>query len=530
MASIEPKTTVLGYYKAAHLLRRASYRITKTMINEYAIKTPQQALDDLFTFSPPNPTRPLNASKQTYYVTSFEPTAGTSKNTDLNREREWWLYNAYTSPNIQYKLSFFLHTLFITSNTEVNPWTFYDYLELLRYHTNDSLKNLAIRMTRDNMMLIYLNNKNNIKSSPDQNYAREFLELFTILKGPQKGTGDYTNYTEHDVQQAARIFTGFTIDSSTLSSTARITNVDPITKIPRGIIKPEWHDTGNKTFSSAFNNTVILGGTNHFGIQQELENFVTMVFNQPETAKNYCRRLYRYFVSRNITEEIESDIITPLANTMLSNNYNIVPVVKQLLCSLHFYDEDDTVSGDEIIGGLVKSHIDLMLQMNTIFDYPLESYESNPSNVNGFFFNRILRYASNVSFSIFAPITVEGYVGYSNSPHYDKFWITTGTLRIRYQNSSLPNDIAKFISNPNYFTDPSNADTLLEELYDLLFVATPQEDRHTYFKNELLGKLSTINWRNEWNNYIATKNSTSVTIALNKVINAMIKSPEYQVM
>lgn len=515
------------------------------MINEYALKTPQQAVDDLFLFTPPNPTRPLQGTNQTYFPTFNENNSDlTNVGGGLGNEAQWWLDNAKKNPTIQYKLAFWMHILFpINRSIDTHSWMFYDYLELLRFHTNDSIKNLAKRITRDNSMLFYLNNRRNVAVRPDQNYAREFLELFTILKGEQKETGNYTNYTEQDVQQAAKVFTGFTTDGQHFNRLERInaiSKLDPITMLPRGFINVSTHDTGNKTFSSAFGNTVISGRNTIDGIEQELDDFISMVFNQPETAKNYCRRLYRYFVSRNITPEIEADIIKPLSNTMLSNNYNIVPVVKQLLCSKHFYDEDDTISGDEIIGGLAKSYIELFLQMLNIFEVPYPDYATNSSTLNGFFANKIISESNKVSFSIFSPNTVEGYTGYSNAPDYDKTWITTGTLRIRFlttidplidnQFGTIRLFTASFIRNSGHFSNPANADILMEELYDLLFVATPQGARHTYFKNELLGNLSSINWKNEWDNFIKTNNANSVTIALNRVIRALVKSPEYQVM
>jgi hypothetical protein len=81
LSSIPIKTSVLGYYNAAHLLRRSCYKVTKTMINEYATKTPIQALEDLFIFNAPTPTRPLNNLGETYYPTAAESTVTDSINT-----------------------------------------------------------------------------------------------------------------------------------------------------------------------------------------------------------------------------------------------------------------------------------------------------------------------------------------------------------------------------------------------------------------------------------------------------------------
>ena len=112
---------------------------------------------------------------------------------------------------------------------------------MFQYTTGNS--NLRKKMTMDNLMLIYLNNTTNNKNSPNENYAREFFELFTIGKGPQIGPGDYTNYTEDDVITAAKLLTGF-------KSSARGTVIDPDTGLSTGRTVFNQHDTSDKTFSA----------------------------------------------------------------------------------------------------------------------------------------------------------------------------------------------------------------------------------------------------------------------------------------
>ena len=202
MPSLTPKTNVLGYFNAYHLLRRTTYNITKARVNYYATKTPDQALTELFTFSAPSPPSPLNNLGETIVPTIANPTITDTQNTvNVVYDNYWWMYNALKDVSAQHKIAYWLHLLFVTDN-DASFFTNYDYKELLRFHTNGSLKDLAVRITTNPRMLIYLNNNVNTKNSPNQNYAREFLELFTILKGPQIATGNYTNYTETDVQQA----------------------------------------------------------------------------------------------------------------------------------------------------------------------------------------------------------------------------------------------------------------------------------------------------------------------------------------
>ena len=91
----------------------------------------------------------------------------------------------------------------------VRQFIFYDYLRLLNFYALGNIKTFAKKITLDNAMLRYLDNTENNATNPNENYAREFLELFTILKGPQVSDENYTNYTEIDIQQAAKVFTGF---------------------------------------------------------------------------------------------------------------------------------------------------------------------------------------------------------------------------------------------------------------------------------------------------------------------------------
>ncbi|WP_294213361.1 DUF1800 family protein [uncultured Chryseobacterium sp.] len=543
MPSLTPKINALGFANAYHLLRRTTYNITKARILDFAAKTPQQALTELLTFSNPVPPSPLNNAGETIVPTAASPNITDTQNTanSVRNDLYWWLYSALKDPSAQYKIAYFLHILFIADD-DASFWTNFDYKELLRFHVNGSLKDLAFRVTQNPRMLLYLNNNLNQNTSPNQNYAREFLELFTILKGPQIATGNYTNYTETDVQQAARVLTGFSLTSSIhLDKTARLTSVDSVTQIPTGQVKVNTHDTGTKTFSSAFGSQSIPGGTTEATIKAELQNYVNMIFDKDETAKAYCRRLYRYFVGREITSAIETGIIVPLAASLKADNYNIVPAITTLLKSKHFYDEEDSVAGDQTIGNIIRNPVELYLHMFSLLNLQVPLYTVNPSAIHSLM-NVVNTYASNAGMPLFRPQSVNGYSGYSSSPAYYKNWITTSSLRIRYNNTIdyLINGLtyngftfklynAPFVKDSGYFSNPGDTDTLVTEFLQMMFVEVPTGDRYNYFKNVFLNNLSTINWLNEWNNYISTGNANNVKIPIDRLVKAMIKSPEFQI-
>ena len=543
MANLSIRPGTLGFTNAAHLLRRATFNPNKTLINQFAAMTTDQAVDQLFaapTYELPEPIATDTGQKWIPTATTRTVSATTMDgNAKYYSIFAWWLRNAEKSTTINSKLSVWLHSVFISNS--IDNFGFmsfeYDYIALLDFYSTRSIKTLTKKMSRLNAMHYYLDNRLNTAVAPNENYARELLELFTIQKGAQDGVGSYTNYTEHDVQQAARVLTGFT----NITESQRLSYLDAECNIPLGKKDITKHDTGNKTFSSKFGNQTITGATTAAAMDTELDAFIDMIFNQPETAKSYARRLYRYFVRRTIDTETETDIIVPLANNLMATNYNMESTVKLLLKSVHFYDEDDTTAGDEIIGSKIKSPLDLFLMINSQFRLQTVSPLTNVVGFTSFYFNFTWGRINTSGFSLFRPLTVAGYPPMYELPDYDKLWITTSSLRYRYA-AAIDNliagytangytfklDVVAFVRNSGDFSNPANATTLVNEFLELCFCDMPTGSRYTFFQQALLGNLSPINWQNEWNNYIATNNSASVKTALDRLIKAIVKSPEYQ--
>jgi uncharacterized protein (DUF1800 family) len=391
-------------------------------------------------------------------------------------------------------------------------------------------------------MLVYLNNNSNTKTNPNENFAREFFELFTIGKGPQAGPGDYTHYTEDDIVQAARVLTGFVTRSQR-------DQTDPETGIPRGTVSFSRHDTGNKTFSSRFQGQVITGATSSTNFWTEINAFVDMVFNQQETARNWCRRAYRYFVHPNITMEVETDIIEPLATQLRTGNYETAPVLQRLLSSVHFFDEDDTDSTNEILGGIIKSPLELTMHALSFYNVTIP----NPVTQNALHYvtfyssgmmDRMLNYAN---LSIFYPPDVAGYPAYHQTPEFNRNWFNSSTVIARYKLpqmlltgkrvlGSSPNssigikfDVVTWIRNSNVVTDPADPYILVEELLNYLLPVPVSPARFDYFYDKVfLTGLPPYDWTYEWYAYLDTNTDTEVRIALERLIYHIMYSPEYQ--
>ena len=546
MASLNQNTNILGVKNAKHLLRRASFVYTKTLINQYALLTPNQALNLLLTTSPlvvqyPYDPLPTNAPDGFWTESTASPTSFTGQARKGVIVGGWWWYNAINSPNLKYKMSHFLSTCFtVETSGSGTPTEFYDYIRLLLFYSYGNYKALAKKMTLNNSMLNYLNNTANSKTAPNENYAREFLELFTIGKGPQIGVGDYTNYTEADIVQAARVFTGFRRVSAR-------NVIDTDTMLPKGYNLFSAHHTSPKTFSGAFNNTVIAAATTDVGMDTELNDFVNMVFNRQATAKNICRKLYIYFVKGTITPEVETDIITPLAQDFYNNGYEIAPIIRKLLESQHFYDLDDSDATNETIGGIIKSPLQ---QISEVCTY-LQATISNPNTYPYDYYYKFWSLFANNSFLtganmiLFDPENVAGHPAYYQAPDFDKNWISASTLIARYRlgeslldgynringNATIISkiNISTVIKTSNIVSTANDPYILTSELCNALFAHIPDANRVNYFMNSfLLQGLATFYWTNAWDDFIATNTNTVVESRLKLLVTNILRAPESQ--
>ena len=545
MASLNPLNTNLDLRKAKHLLRRATFNYTKEQLDIFTGMSVTAAVNSLTTNVPyvlAEPYDPLpTESPDGFWNSSPEhPNTFNGQGRKRSHITAWWWHNALNQVSLKYKLSFFLHTSFTVgkdSGVGLSPF-FFDHLRLLDFYALGNLKELAKKITVDNGMLDYLNNTQNNKNNPNENYSREYLELFTILKGEQIGEGNYTNYTEVDIQQAAKVFSGFKKQYD------RNGDIDSETNLPIGYINVNQHDPNNKTFSSAFNNQVITGGNTPETIFDELNDFVEMIFAQEETAKAYCRKLYRYFVKSDITAIAETDIITPLSQILINNDYEILPVVTTLLSSEHFYDADDSDSTDNIVGAIIKSPLQLFSEVFSMFDvtYP------DPETEQVYFYRNFFQWYINGNFfkasgmEFYNPDSVAGYPAYYQEPGFDRNWFSSNTiigrytlveslLNLNYIHSEL--DTVSFVENKIEADTAKDPNTLVSGIADLLFPESIDTDRINYLKTFLIEDSNDYYWTGAWLQYINThseEDKNTVKTRLDSLISAMVNAAEFQLM
>ena len=543
--SLTTSNSILGKRNAKHLLRRACFHYSKEVLDTIEIMTPLEAIDFLFTDHPDTWIEPydhLPVDNPHGYWTSSDDIPNSFPNQGRKRSlvAGWWWYNMISRNSIKDKITFFLHTTFTTSKDDGTGAStyFFDHLKLLQFYSYGSLKDLSKKITLDNAMLLYLDNTTNNAANPNENYAREFLELFTIGKGEQIGEGNYTNYNESDVQQAARVFSGFKtkLDRSI---------IDPDTNIPMGRTNTNQHDSGEKQFSSAFDNYVVTGSETSEGMFDEIKQLVDLIFNQQATAVNYVKKIYRFFVKSEWSQEVEDTIINDLAEELISNNYEIIPIIKLLLSSTHFYDLNDENPNDQVVGSIIKSPLQLMSEMVIISNVSIP----NPnSDIIGFYrfwhFLNHNNFLAMAGMQIFSPETVAGYPANYQSPNFDRQWFSSNTLLSRYRLiDCLISGRNKFASNGLIGTELNTVDFvelispnpgdiyyLVNDIANLIYPYSIANDRVDYFADIILNGFPSYYWYDSWQEYISTNDNTVVENRLDNLITAMFNAAENQLM
>ncbi|MBC5994528.1 DUF1800 domain-containing protein [Pontibacter cellulosilyticus] len=258
----------------------------------------------------------------------------------------WWIQLMLQDNSLQEKMVLFWHNHFVSEMIKVaHPQHMYWQNHLFRTHAFGNFRTLTKAVTTNAAMLIYLDGISNTKNKPNENYARELLELFTL------GIG---NYTDTDVKEAARALTGWQVDKL------------------RPFLNPGKFDNTSKTF---------LGKTENYNH----DTLIDAIFKSPKTAEHICTKLYKEF----ICSKTDAPFIKQMATVLLDADYEIKPLLAFMLNSDHFYDT-------RFIGSKIKSPVDLLVGTLKAFEVSNPEYNYladvlrllqqnlfNPPNVRG---------------------------------------------------------------------------------------------------------------------------------------------------
>jgi uncharacterized protein (DUF1800 family) len=512
--------------EAAHLLRRTLFGPTFQQINSASEQGMDLSVDTLLTipsfteplaFLPEETVTPYGDS----WVNNVYPTDSVLAQHHENARRDSlgaWLVQRINQQgfSIHEKMCLFWHNHFSNQASPDSRAT-YDYFRLIQTHALGNFKQFVKDMTVNPCMLYFLNGYQNNKFSPNENFSRELLELFTIGKGPQIGEGDYTNYTEHDVLQGAKIFTGWTINgyfSDTLTSvTAQF--------------KSELHDTSDKQLSSKFGNALVVNSN-----ETEYETFIDIIFNQEATAKFICRKIYRWFVNYDLTPTIENVIIDGLAAELRTNNYEILPVISKLLKSEHFYDIS-------MLGTIIKNPLE---EIFSIFN-STSSFPDFDINTDYRMYLTCGGIAAALGMNGLVPPNVGGWAAYYQAPNYSKLWVNSSYIKLRFDFASyvtiyggIDIDGYKYVVNflgfVNNLSIPSDAPQLIEDIVTIFCPKGLSLEKKIVLKAILTNGLPDFEWTLQYNEYLADPpnpaKSDPLKLRIGLTLNQLFKYPEFQ--
>ncbi|WP_300685114.1 DUF1800 domain-containing protein [Chryseobacterium sp.] len=356
--------------KNKHLLWRAGFGVGINQIDDLKNKNTHTLLNDLF--------RQDSFKEITYDTPDSDPTADDMSST-APAEKKKEMQRIYREQNnelnlnfldsmvnskeqMREKMAFFWHGHF--ASRVLNPKFNRQLLNTIRKNALGNFKDLLFEVSQSPAMLNFLNNQQNKKDHPNENFAREVMELFTMGRG---------NYTEKDVREGARAFTGWSYDK------------DGNFKERKNL-----HDEGIKTF---LNKTGNFSGTDALNI----------ILEQKATARFITAKIYRFFVN----EKVDDTIVNSLSTKFYNSGYDIKKLVNEIFSSSWFYDQKN-------IGNRIKSPVELMAGIMRV----LPMHIQNPENLIVYqkLLGQMLLYPPNVS-------------GWPNG----KSWIDSSTLMLRLQ-------------------------------------------------------------------------------------------------
>lgn len=354
-----------------HLYWRAGFGPDPCNLNNAVGKTSEELVDHLFKTSE-------NAE---YLKMDFSKLAVDRKSLSQEEKKElrklsnkmvyeldvmWLQQMVETKAVLREKMTFFFHDHFAVRSK--NPKENIDLNNILRKHAIGNFGDLLLEVSKSPAMIAFLNNKQNKKNSPNENFAREVMELFTL--------GRDNGYTENDIKEAARAFTGWSVAKGEF------------------IFKQRQHDTESKTF---------LGQTGNF----DGEDVIKILLKEKQTARYLCEKIVEFLIGRTIP----TSTLNTFVDEFYTSNYDLGVLIKSILTNEVFYQE-------ETIACKIKSPTELLVGMTRLFEIEYKEPKA------------IVQIQRKLNQVLFFPPNVAGWSG-------GRAWIDSSTLMLRLKLSSL---------------------------------------------------------------------------------------------
>jgi uncharacterized protein (DUF1800 family) len=435
--------------RVCHLLRRATFGPTEARVTAMLKQSQTDAIDSLFAYDPADD--PFNGM--------IEQMVGLFNLKEPDSVQRWWIYRMLNTPRpLQEKVALFWHNRFATSCTKAPAEFMHIQIEMFRQKGLGSFRDLLLSVTKDPAMLVWLDGRSNRKGRANENYAREIMELFTL------GVG---KYTENDVKQLARAFTGWRIEDN------------------RGTFNPKEFDDGEKE---------IFGEKGNF----DAAGAIDLILKQPAAPKFLAKKILAAFVHPKPTDEQ----IDHYAKRLLATEWNIKIVLREIFASRMFFS-------DFAYRSKIKSPAELAIGAALIVG----------GKVNASFLREEM---SKMGQNLLFPPTVKGWDG-------EETWINSNTVLERFNlgmslaTQRRDNEFARRADLQNDLKQHNV--TSGREFIDFYTQLMFDGKLATYFRGELIEYMN----RNERNEpAMFTLNPGMVSTKARDVLHLMMSMPEYQ--
>ena len=459
--------------KIKHLYRRLAYGVNLAGVDAALPLNPATVVDTIVDTAASLDTTP--PPPWGYF--------GISDFTDIDTENptyidQWYLQTANDTiaGGLRDRLTMFWMNHFVTQLDSYNyaPYMF-QYYNLMQTHALGNFKEFVRAVGVNSTMLIYLNGFENTSNNPNENYARELFELFTL--------GENNNYTQQDILQAARALTGYN----------------------------HWDEPGAQIYFDQ--STWDEGPKTVFGSEQfySYDELIDTLFELRETeiAQFICAKLYKFFVSHEYDAITQEDIINPLAQTLIDANFELAPMLKQLFKSQHFFD-------DRALGVVIKSPYDV------VFNYINEgNFFYNDAVLNG-----LVYYTGVIGQQVYNPPDVSGW-------QRDQTWINTATLSGRWQIMELFNNYLFDLELQSQFVDLARE--LSSDSNDPYVITKALVDffnsKELFTQSDYQVGTSVLKWevpQNYYDDGIWSLNYPTAAYQVYLLLNHLTKLPEFQ--
>jgi uncharacterized protein (DUF1800 family) len=412
--------------KLQHLFLRAGFGETPDNIHALLPLTREEIVEQLFLASKdykgiaylPYPLKENQYEKGVNVFQLVSMILNSKK--DLEELNGEWLFKmAYTKAVLREKMTFFWHNHFSTSA----PFAYIMQAQnnTLRKNALGKFSDLLHAVSKDPAMILYLNNQENKKNHPNENFAREVMELFSLGEG---------NYLEKDIKEAARAFTGWTVNMKGEYE-----------------FKELEHDKGGKTF---------FGKTGNFNG----EDIVNMILNKKQTALYITGKIYQEFVNPKLNKER----VEELAESFYQSGYDISGLMKKIFLSDWFYDEEN-------IGIKICSPVELLVRYKKLLSLEFESNQT------------LIDLQNALGQTLFFPPNVAGWKGGTNWIHS-----TALLLRLNLPGHILSGEGFKISSKPAFEEKNEMAENSSKAIQKKL--KADWSSIENFFKNQDQGKLT----------------------------------------